>query len=633
MRRTNPVTPQRTRISEVTSSFSGWNGATLPVNIGQGEFSSLVNMVCWGDKVRTRPGLTLDSAYPNLGTKVPGRLHVHVLDGVEWLFFHDLVGWGIYCAKPGDSSWTSVVTAWNSEATLVSCGRDVFALHALGNRVLQYSATWQYRAMGMSPPTFSLWVDEAGGYSPVGYWSYAVESVWKESGVVVRSSSPHRVPDCSERYKGNKVFLSLDITGRVGTMTHIRVWRSMDQWGASGNRSELYFVKEISIEDFQAAGNRIRVDDVPDASMGELYPAEDLEMVPIPACSVGTLVSGRLWISGATSSGMRSDYAACSGVFPSPNAELLRPIQDYKSFAGQSSYPVVGLAAMDGDLFAFRKDGTMRLANGNPDGTPYQVAHYSPADGKRYSVVAGVGLVMVCADGRARILSSSLGISEEIGGKRIPEAGLYQTFTGVFHFDGRRLWMEVTTAGSGTQYGYHVFDTLYSSWADYSFSATIPRLRMVSIPGKSLGFVVGGSCYRIDADNENGTDGAEPIGWHFIPHHLVQADGFCELWAVLFHGRAANPVYCRSFSDGNFWSPLVAFVGNAGSNAGEWQWNGSDGVSRAPRCIGADVSVMVSGSGFCELTRFQFEGFRQSGPMKPGWSPLVVKQQWDALHG
>lgn len=649
-------TPFESRVSQFLGIASGKDHASMV----PGEMPFIENLEVVQDRLVSRPGVALVgvSLQP---ISMPVSRHVHRHDGNEVIFLQDSnnrvwyssdgVSWNTVFDEAGEGTILS-----STPISFVSVGADVYVYSASGNRcIISDAGSYEMRALGLDLPEFTRYVnvvDSTNGFTQRSTFWYAIESVIKVGDVVVRSSSPISLSYSYTVSAGHAIKVVFD-SGLLGSseVTHVRLWRSMDAISNAGSRSELYLAKEVAKAAFVTTPTI--TDNTPDADLGELILAEDMNLKRLPNSAFAALVAGRIFLGGCA--GLDECDVIYTSPMPSATSDLYRPIADVKSFRGSDSSPIVGLVSFYGDLLGVKSNRLMRLASGNVANQAEECGQgVGVSNWRKMTLLPSVGLLCVCSDGLLRVLTSSLEWSSSFTRYDLSKGDF--AFTGYSVVHGSSIYLEMPASVKGGAYSANFIHVDIGTGLFSKLTYGIPentRLLLIPMLDRLLGLCMTAkpSCWRLDTDDAHrGVDWLDSIGtskrnvpWSFASHPIRQDDGFAELWSVGALITSSGVPVVSSYSNGRVWRSPVAceagfidgnsWVGDGFSHTLLWTGRNSSGSEKAFRCVGSLVHVVVEGSGYAKVQSLVLNGVVQTGQMKPGWDPWKMKAEWEALNG
>lgn len=433
-----------------------------------------------------------------------------------------------------DFADTAFTLGDSTPAEMVLDGDRLYVFNPLGNAVVEWdsdNSKFKARDMGMSKPVISNINIIAGQLN--GKYTVGVEKVYQVDGADFLVSSPNRRLSSSHPNSGGEINstgtfangrIETKISGAEATAldddplwTHIRLWRSKNEnhdltdpaqpIDAVGLPGELYEVALITRAEMEAvavapianqstdatlpSGNKdVRAgkpggvytieDNVEDVNLVEVIFEQDIELIPLPGCRVGTVHAGRIWCSDIGVSefddGVPVDDQSRNQVYYSSNLqdkyhEVFSPLQRINGIK-KDGQKTTKLISFEKDLVVLRESKTMRLPDGNVDLVAEEIDSAIGVATKHLAAfIPQLGIVARVNDfNDFRILGYDFVWRTTMGGMEVSLPirkefqALAENQNTSFVYANGKLFVSV---GSGTFYVLHV--TAGTGWATYEY--------------------------------------------------------------------------------------------------------------------------------------------------------------------
>lgn len=301
-----------------------------------------------------------------------------------------------------------------ARADLFISGDKLYVMHASGNFVIRWTGTvFAAYPMGLAYPWIST-VTSANTGIITGSYTLGIEKVYQVSGVDMMASTPNRRIPTSRilavtgAISLKKIKLTIQATelDNDTLWTHLRVWRSknknsdttdvLNPIDAQGIDDELYeealiTKAEIGVGALAALatgatlplGNAGATAGKPggvytvelnnaDSVLFNLVGIDRIELLPIPACTMGCFCANRVFFSGVQDSAL--DDASKSNLWYSNYSGTKYAFQ-YNPLnfvdTGRNGQNMVKILTLEKDVIGIKEGSTGRLPSGNVD-IPYQ---------------------------------------------------------------------------------------------------------------------------------------------------------------------------------------------------------------------------------------------------------------------
>jgi hypothetical protein len=252
-------------------------------------------------------------------------------------------------------------------------------------------------------------------------------------------------------------------------------------------------------------------DDNLDDSLISVAPVDALELLPVPACYLGTYHADRIWTGRINESAWDNGVAITddtkSNIYYSPQDKLYYKEQSRTDFfkeTGKDGQTLTVLNQFERDLFISKEDRTMRLPDGDVSLTVEVTDHdQGIKDDNFFLFVPELGICGVTSDysdfkiyGFDHVWRSTLnGIDISKANREATEA-LIPEYTDMLYLNGKVL---ISTTG-GTM---HVLNIEQKrGWSRFEFP-TLKINRMIAFNGGTEGIYIGNDQYSVEFEVEN----------------------------------------------------------------------------------------------------------------------------------
>jgi len=330
-----------------------------------------------------------------------------------------------------------------SQADLFISGDKLYILHPSANYVIRWTGSaFVAYPMGLAYPWISAVTSATTGVIS-GSYALGIEKVYQASGVDLMASTPNRRIPTSRilavtgtiELKKIKATIQATELDNDSLWTHLRFWRSknknavttdiLNPIDAQGNDDELYEEALITRAEIGAGsltaistgstlppGNvgttagkpagvyTIEVNNL-DAVLFNLIGIDRIELLPIPACTIGCFCANRIFFSGVQDATL--DDASKNNIWYSNYAGTKYAFQ-YNPLnfvdTGRDGQNMIKLIAFEKDVIGIKEAKTGRLPSGNVD-IPWQTLddRIGISHRNRASFVPTIGILGVTSDG------------------------------------------------------------------------------------------------------------------------------------------------------------------------------------------------------------------------------------------
>lgn len=480
-------------------------------------------------------------------------------------------------------------------------GDRLLVFHPAGNKVVEWNGTTlRARAMGMSPAYIDQIGSNSGGVS--GRYVYGIEKVYRVDGADFLVSSPNR-----KLYLSRELAVIGNLAGRSPIIhlrteglddddlwTHLRLWRTKNLVAdvtdpenviePQGIEDELYEVALITRAEIEAgsltaiatgetlpegnanvqagefAGDYAILDNNSDSSLFNFIGLDRIELVPLPAASVGCFHASRMWVTGVNG---KNDilYSNDQG---DKYAELYDPLNVIET--GRDGVAIKALLSFERDLLFLKESKSGRLQGGDVD---QDVEHFDQRVGIAHRTHAeylpGIGVIALTNDDPAlKILGLDYQWKTSLNGMDF-SLPIQEDIAAMTRDQVRFLYHRgkiMLSDGAGSLY---VFHSRYGKgWTRHVMPiATGNTLNLLSFAGGSRALIVSAEAFSLeievegvttDDSMEDDTEG-NPITAGYTTH-MYQADDGKQLveqeWYWI-EARLSAPMSAYPYLNGLPW--------------------------------------------------------------------------------
>jgi hypothetical protein len=410
--------------------FSGRNTFGQHSDLKPGEFRELINYEVYPKFIKNRRGSEFNRGAISHTVLPTNQIHEGIVwdtGAVEYLIFQSgSVFFSKNLTNPADAIVIndfagSSLSVPNVNPTEMFIEDDrLYLMHDSGNKIIEFfSGIFKGRDLGMDKPVI-LDVSALTAGQLKGKYTVGIEKVYRKNGADFLVSSPNRRYTSSHATKGreinevtatsNKIKITIEAADLDNDTlwTHIRIWRSFRQnhdltdaanpIDAVGIPHELYEVAlitkaELSVGSLTAiatssdsalpAGNKdveagkpggvyTIEDNVLDINLVEQIGLDNIEMIPLPGCEIGTYHAERIWCSkigvSTFADGTSVSDDSKNQIYYSSNVkdkyrELFKINQFIK--VKRDGESMMKLISFEKDLIAIKEAKTLRLPDGD----------------------------------------------------------------------------------------------------------------------------------------------------------------------------------------------------------------------------------------------------------------------------
>lgn len=352
-----------------------------------------------------------------------------IISGTTYLIFQGTRTDTLHIATctAGGGFTTAFITGTSTDFTfptlalcdmVLSNGR-LYLFHPSGNYICEYlSGSFYVRELGMDTPTITS-VASGGAGSLTGEYVWGVELVYQVSGVDKIASTPSRQLTAGGLAKATLSGNSANITVASGSLptgggagdywTHARLYRSKrldadysdpsNPIDAAGTEFELYPIKVVTRAALASASYIINDDDTDDEiDDTEVWDIDRIELSPIPACRIGCVHAGRVWVSGVLTEDPDDCDVFYSNYSGTKYSEQYKATQRVKidTGDGQQTIKIIGF---ENDLVVFKQAKTGIIQGGQPDyGFDVKDHNVGVTHKRLANYIPGIGIVAITND-------------------------------------------------------------------------------------------------------------------------------------------------------------------------------------------------------------------------------------------
>jgi len=732
-------TPSRIPFSQTWDSINGANWDAMHEGLGDKYCADILNMDVHADGMVTRGGsrflgpATRVTA-PQIGVPA-ASIVVNTSDG-EYFIHHceDSTVWFDAVSESSRTVGKVGVHGWSASnlsipyADGIAClvpGFDVvYLFHPDGNYVLEYLSSyssWTSRPMGMPAPVFySIASGDADSGDLDGVYNYGLELQIIEDGIITRRSGVRTIAGYpvtqsaglyyraySRWRSGSGVEVTVKVSAEASDgselytyienfgITHVVLYRSLDLDGTSGSTTELYQAVKMTAAAFLATyddtcftmtADGTSDDDMLDSYSDTLVESEGINLKPLPAASIGTIVSGKIFVGNVSDAdidetGSRMFYG---GDASTTYIEQYAPISYRVDVNMSNGQKITGLYEMDGNLIILKSASTYYVSSADTSNGVTEITALVGSLSARNAVeVPGLGLAVLCQDYKFRILSRSLAYVVTLDDESNFSIPVSSLFAAADELDvvwrGGALWVNVHD-DDGYLYVMQVERGLGWTRYRYPFVGEVYGLALINQGVDLVAFRNSQNGYAMtvlldtDADTdcglyanvstfawehsvtsshvsqilENVTSSGEQtidstsVGYLFPIYQFVilpmanAGDGFLEVWHGDLMAALVEAAKIELYSQGRIWGVDYTAGSSYGSSADVFEedpetlsWD--DGHVHTYQwfskiygpVIGRSVYAALRFLGDTYVQSFTLSGTQQSGPVVPGFDPAI----------
>lgn len=557
-------------------NFIGRNTFGQHSDLKPGEFRELKNYEVYPRFIKDRRGSQF-----NRPASTPAKyINTPILDGKVWDTGADeyviTQNGAVFYAKnlttPGnpvlinDFSGSAFSVGSATEADMFIEDDRMYIMHGAGNKIIEFfSGTFKGRDLGMEKPVI-LDITSPNVGQITGKYTVAIEKVYQVSGADFLVSSPNRRYTSSHATKGREVNVNQYTTEKVLTTieatdldndtlwTHIRLWRSKRQdhdltdpaqpVDAVGLLSELYEVALITKAELGAGsltaiatssdnslpiGNKDVTagkpggvytieDNTLDVNLIEFVSLENIEMIPLPGCEIGTYHGERIYCSrigittfadGTSVSDDSKNQIYYSSNIKDKYRELFKTSQFIK--IKRDGQKMMKLLSFETDLIAIKEASTLRLRDGDVN---FEIEEQDPRIGISHKRLAAfVPKLGICAKvndfGDFRILGFDYVWRSTFNGMEISQP-IRNDMEAVISSKANFVYLNGKLFFANGLGQYHVLNVESDrGWSLFEYRQSPVGELLVLWGNGTKGLVVSGDAYAIEVDVEGLTTDAD----------------------------------------------------------------------------------------------------------------------------
>jgi hypothetical protein len=272
----------------------------------------------------------------------------------------------------------------------------------------------------MDAPTITS-VASGGAGSLTGEYVWATELVYQVSSVDKIASTPSRQLTAGGLAKVTLSSNSCNITvasaslptggGTGDYWTHVRLYRSKrldadysdpsNPIDAAGTEFELYPIKVVARAALISASYIINDDDTDDEiDDTEVWDINRIELSPIPACRIGCVHAGRVWVSGVLTEDPDDCDLFYSNYSGTKYSEQYKATQRVKVDTGDSQQ-TIKIISFESDLVVIKQAKTGIVQGGQPDyGFDVKDHNVGSTHKRLINYIPGIGIVAITNDAK-----------------------------------------------------------------------------------------------------------------------------------------------------------------------------------------------------------------------------------------